>query len=206
MKSAKEMFEELGYKCKSEWPDGYIEYYKKAEQINPKNAEIPYYIGYLYSEQKKWDEAETYLKKAVQLNPESEAQQLLSYAAQNGTLGVLNEGIELYEKQNYTAALSKFNDVLRKEANNAYAYYYRGLIYDEQKQPKLAINDYLNVLKYSKDFPIANYMLAVDYDTLSNYKEAYKYYQKFVSAYTTDDEYLKYAKSRMTELKPFIGS
>lgn len=31
MKSAKEMFEELGYKCKSEWPDGYIEYYKKAK-------------------------------------------------------------------------------------------------------------------------------------------------------------------------------
>ena len=41
---------------------------------------------------------------------------------------------------------------------------------------------------------------------LTNYKEAYKYYQQFVSAYTTDDEYLKYAKSRMTELKPFIGS
>ena len=173
--------------------------------MNPKNAEIPYYIGYLYSEQQKWDEAETYLKKAVQLNPESEAKQLLSYAAQNGTLGVLNEGIELYEKQNYTAALSKFNDVLRKEANNAYAYYYRGLIYDEQKQPKLAINDYLNVLKYSKDFPIANYMAAVDYDNMENYKEAFKYYKKFTAEYMTDDEYLKYAKDRMKELEPYAG-
>ncbi len=99
----------------------------------------------------------------------------------------------------------KFNDVLKKETTNAYAYYYRGLIYDEQKQTKLAIEDYLNVLKYSNDFPIANYMIAVDYDTLSNYKEAYNYYQKFVSGYTTDDEYLKYAKSRMEELKPYVG-
>ena len=138
--------------------------------------------------------AEAYLKKALQLNPQSDAKELLSYVVQNGSLTVLNEGIDLYEKNNYQTALLKFNEVLKKEANNAYAYYYRGLIYDEQKQPKLAINDYLNVLKYSNEFPIANYMLAVDYDTLSNYKEAFKYYQKFISSYSTDDEYLKYAK------------
>lgn len=182
-----------------------IEYYKKAEKINPKNAEIPYYIGYLYSEQQNWALAETYLKKAVTLNPESDAKNLLSYVVQNGSVGILNEGIDLFEKNNFQAALVKFNEVLKKEANNAYAYYYRGLIYDEQKQPKLAISDFLNVLKYSNEFPIANYMLAVDYDTLSNYKEAYKYYKKFTSAYTTDDEYLKYAKTRMEELKAYAG-
>ena len=182
-----------------------IEYYKKAEKINPKNAEIPYYIGYLYSEQQNWALAETYLKKAVALNSESDAKNLLSYVIQNGSVGILNEGIDLFEKNNFQSALVKFNEVLKKESNNAYAYYYRGLIYDEQKQPKLAISDFLNVLKYSNEFPIANYMLAVDYDTLSNYKEAYKYYKKFTSAYTTDDEYLKYAKTRMEELKAYAG-
>ena len=182
-----------------------IEYYKKAEQINPKNAEIPYYIGYLYSEQQNWSLAETYLKKAVGLNPNSDAKELLSYVVQNGSVGILNEGIDLFEKNNFQTAMLKFNDVIKKDAQNAYAYYYRALIYDEQKQPKLAINDYLNVLKYSNEFPIANYMVAIDYDSLNNYKEAYKYYQKFVSSYTTDDEYLKYAKSRMGELKSYAG-
>ncbi len=182
-----------------------IEYYKKAEKINPNNAEIPYYIGYLYSEQQNWTLAENYLNKAIKLNPQSEAKELLSYVTQNGSVSILNEGIDLFEKNNYQNALLKFNEVLRKESSNAYAYYYRGLIYDEQKQHKLAINDYLNVLKYSNEFPIANYMLAVDYDTLENYKEAFKYYQKFISSYTTDDEYLKYAKSRMEDLKPYIG-
>lgn len=182
-----------------------IEYYKKAEQINPKNAEIPYYIGYLYSEQQNWSLAETYLKKAVGLNPNSDAKELLSYVVQNGSVGILNEGIDLFEKNNFQTALLKFNDVIKKDAKNAYAYYYRALIYDEQKQVKLAINDYLNVLKYSNEFPIANYMLAIDYDGLNNYKEAYKYYQKFISSYTTDDEYLKYAKSRMGELKAYAG-
>ena len=183
--------------------DNAIIYYKKAEAINPKNPEIPYYIGYLYSEQQKWNEAEAYLKKAVTLNPESEAKQLLSYVSQNGTLGVLNLGIELYEKKDFAGALAKFGEVLKKESNNAYAYYYRGLIYDEQKQSKLAISDYLNVLKNSKDFPIANYMAAVDYDGLENYKEAFKYYKKFIAEYSTEDEYLKYAKDRIKELEPF---
>lgn len=184
--------------------DNAIAYYKKAEALNTKNAEIPYYIGYLYSEQQKWNEAETYLKKAIELNPNSEAKNLLSYVSQNGTLGVLNSAIDLYEKKNYTEALTKFNDVLKKESTNAYAYYYRGLIYDEQKQTKLAISDYLNVLKNSKEFPIANYMAAIDYDSLENYKEAFKYYKQFTAEYTTDDEYLKYAKTRMKELEPFI--
>lgn len=182
-----------------------IEYYKNAEKINPNNAETPYYIGYLYSEQQNWALAETYLKKAVQKNPQSEAKELLAYVTQNGSLSILNEGIDLFEKNNYQTALAKFNEVLKKEATNAYAYYYRAMIYDEQKQQKLAISDYLNVLKYSNEFPIANYMLAVDYDGLSNYKEAFKYYQQFVSSYTTDDEYLQYAKSRMEELKPYAS-
>ena len=129
----------------------------------------------------------------------------LAYVSQNGSVSILNEGIDLFEKNNFELAMAKFNEVLKKETTNAYAYYYRALIYDEQKQPKLAINDYLNVLKYSNESPIANYMLAVDYDGLSNYKDALKYYQQFVSSYTTDDEYLQYAKSRIEELKNNAG-
>ncbi len=185
--------------------DKAIESYQKAEKLAPNNAEIPYYIGYLYSEQQKWIEAETYLKKAVKLNPNSEAKNLLPYVLQNYSLAALGEAIGLYEKNNFESALTKFNEVLKKEANNAYAYYYRGLIYDEQKKPQLAINDYLQALKNTNELPIANYMLAVDYDSLENYKEAYKYYNTFISAYTTEDEYWQYAKSRMEELKQYVG-
>lgn len=148
-----------------------IENYKKAESISPKNAEIPYYIGYLYSEQQNWIEAAEYLKKATKLNPESEAKNLLNYVMQNLTLAELNSGIGLYESKDFESALVKFNEVIKKEVNNAFAYYYRGLVYDEQKKYKLAVDDY----------------------------------QKFIDIYTTDDDYLKYIKARIEELKPFIG-
>lgn len=152
--------------------DKAIEYYKKAFLINPKNAEIPYYIGYLYSEQQKWNEAEEFLKKSIALNPESEAKNLLPYVMQNFTLTEYNTAVDLFEKNEFESALTKFNNVIKKESNNAFAYYYRGLIFDEQKKYNLAVDDY----------------------------------KKFLSIYTTDDEYLQYIKARIEELRPFIGS
>ena len=151
--------------------DNAIVYYKKAMSVAPMNSEIPYYIGYLYSEQQKWIESESFLRKSLALNPEGEAKNLLSYVMQNLTLANYNEAINLYEGNNFEAALTKFNEVLKKEANNAFAYYYRGLIYDEQKKYKLAIEDY----------------------------------NKFLSIYNNDDEYLQYIKARVEELKPYAS-
>lgn len=182
-----------------------ISYYKKAEEISPNNAEIPYYIGYLYAQQQNWAVSESYLRKAIKMNPQSGANDILSDVVKNNALVILNEGINLYEKNDFVNALNKLNSAISKDEQNSYAYYYRGLIYDELKKTAQAINDYLSVLKYSQDFPIVNYMLAVDYDSLSNYKSAYKYYKEFIQKYTTDDEYLKYAKSRMEELKQYAS-
>ena len=151
--------------------DKAIDYYKKAELLNPKNAEIPYYIGYLFSEQQNWTDAETYLKKAISINPECEAKNLLPYVMQNFTLAQYNDAVSLFEKDQFDAALMKFNDVIKKGTNNSFVYYYRGLIYDEQKKYKLAVDDY----------------------------------NKFMSIYKTDDEYLQYIKARVEELKPYIG-
>ena len=151
--------------------DEAISYYKKAMALAPKKPEIPYYIGYLYSEQQNWVEAENYLKKAISLNPECEAKNLLPYVVQNFALSEYNSAVNLFESNQLESALTKLNDVIKKEYSNAFVYYYRGLIYDEQKKYNLAITDY----------------------------------NKFLSLYTTDDEFLQYIKSRVEELKPFVS-
>ena len=38
-----------------------------------------------------------------------------------------------------------------------------------------------------------------------NYKEAFKYYNEFISSYTKEDEYLKYARERMEQLKEYAS-
>lgn len=141
--------------------DKAIEFYKKAMSIAPKNSEIPYYIGYLYSEQQKWNDAASYLKKSISLNPESEAKTLLPYVMQNFTLAEYNEAVNLYEGNNFEGALTKFNEVIKKESNNAFAYYYRGLIYDEQKKYKQAVNDYSKFMSiYKTDDEYLQYIKA----------------------------------------------
>jgi len=151
--------------------DKAIEYYKKAETVAPKNGEIPYYIGYLYSEKQNWEEAENYLKKALTLNPKSEAKNLLPYVLQNFSIAILDEGVKAFEAKDFESALVKLNELIKKEANNAFAYYYRALIFDEQKKYKLATDDY----------------------------------KKFLTVYTTDDEFLQYVKARVEELKPYAS-
>ena len=151
--------------------DKAIEFYKKAMAISKDNSEIPYYIGYLYSEQQKWAESEEFLKKSIAINPESEAKNLLPYVLQNYTLAEYNVAVGLFEDNNFESALTKFNEIIKKGADNAFVYYYRGLIYDEQKKYKLAVEDY----------------------------------NKFMSVYKTDDEYLQYIKARVEELKPYAS-
>ena len=79
--------------------------------------------------------------------------------------------MELFEDNKFESALTKFNEIVKKGTDNAFVYYYRGLIYDEQKKYKLAVDDY----------------------------------KKFMTVYTTDDEYLQYIKARVEELKPYAS-
>ena len=138
-----------------------IEYYKKAEKFAPKNSEIPYYIGYLYSEQQKWIEADSYLKKSIALNPESEAKTLLKYVEQNLTLAEYNDAVNMFEKNEFESALTKFNSVIKKGMENAFVYYYRGLIYDEQKKYNLAVDDYKQFMSiYTTDDEYLQYIKA----------------------------------------------
>ena len=66
-------------------------------------------------------------------------------------------------------------------------------------------DDYIPLDEYllNKDFEIANYLIAIDYDTLGKYKDAYNYYMLYSNSSAQDDEYKQYAKSRADELKEY---
>ena len=96
------------------------------------------------------------------------------------------------------------NKILTSDPNDSYALYYRGMIYDTQKKYTDAINDYKKAIASNPDLIIINYLIGVDYDMLEQYKNAISYYKSFTSTYKDDDDYLKYAKSRITELEPYV--
>lgn len=181
--------------------DNAINYYKKALELKPFDSDIAYYIAALYGEKEDYASAKEYLQKSVKFNKNN--QNAISYLAsleeaENSQL--LTDAISLYEENNLDASLNKLNQILKTDSNNSYALYYRGMIYDTKAKRNEAISDLKRAYELNKDFAICNYLIAINYDNLGNYKEACKYYNLYANSDVEEDEYKKYAKARVVEL------
>ena len=179
-----------------------IEYYKKAMELDTKNADIPYYIATIYANEDDITNADTYIKMALSKNSNhSKAKELANYIAEKQSEGLLSDAVKLYEAQKYTEAIEIFDKVLKATPTNGNVYYYRALSYDAVNEPKKAIEDYKSVLKYTPETTIAYYSIAVDYDAIENYQSAKEYYQKYVEKTEEENDYKTYAKTRIDEIK-----
>lgn len=182
-----------------------IDYYKKALALKPTDSDVAYYIGALYADIEKYSESEAYLNKALALNKNNgKASELLAQINAQNNASALDDAIKLYENEKYDESLALLNKVIAGDSQNAYALYYRGMIYDAKQKTAEAINDFKKALALNgTDLLILNYMLAADYDTLGKYKEAYGYYLAYANSGVDDDEYKQYAKTRAEELKDY---
>jgi lipoprotein NlpI len=65
-----------------------------------------------------------------------------------------------------------------------------------------AIDDYVKVKSLMPSMEIVYYSLGVDYDTISDFKNAKESYRKYIElSGTANNEYTKYAKKRIIDLK-----
>lgn len=178
-----------------------ITYYQKALQLKPTDSDIAYYIAVLYAENEDLDNAKSYLNKSLAINKNNQkAIEFMQSLNEQQNLNTLNKAIALYEAERYDEAFPIFNQILASDKSNSYAYYYRGMIYDAKEKRNEAINDFKKAYSLNKDFEIANYLIAIDYDTLGNTKEALQYYKAYANSNAEDDEYKQYAKTRAEEL------
>ncbi len=179
-----------------------VEYYKKAMELDTKNADIPYYISTIYANEDDLTNADTYIKMALAKNSNhSKAKEMAEYIAQRQSEGLLNDAVKLYEEQKYKEAIAEFDKVLKVSTTNANVYYYRALSYDAINEPKKAIEDYKAVLKYSPETTIAYYSMAVDYDAIENYQAAKENYKKYVEKTEEENDFKAYAKTRIDEIQ-----
>lgn len=196
MLGAASSYNEMGDKDKA------IEYYKKALEMKKVDSDIAYYIAVLYGEKEDYENAKIYLGKAIAFNKNNkQAIEYLKSIDEMDMGNLLNAAIAKYDSEKYDEALTDFNTLLAKNANNDYALYYRGMIYDSKGQHNEAIADLKKAFELNKDFTICPYMIASNYDSLKNYKEAIKYYQMYADSDVPEDDYKTYAKARAEELK-----
>ena len=185
--------------------DKAIEYYKQALNLAPTNSDIAFYIASLYADKEDMENAKTFAQKSLALNKTNkQAQDLLKSISENIEAQNLDKAIALFDREEYDESLALINQILNTNAKNSYALYYRGMIYDEQKKYAQAISDYKKAISVNPDLIIVNYLIGVDYDMLEQYKNAMSYYKAFTATYSEDDDYLKYAKTRIGELAPYV--
>lgn len=183
-----------------------IEYYKKALQMKPVDSDIAYIIACLYGENEDYASAKEYLQKAIVFNKNNtQAIEYLKSIEETDKSNLLTLAIGLYDENKLDESLVKFNELLSKDSQNAYAYYYRGMIYDSKEKRAEAIADLKKAYSLNNEFKICNYLIASDYDALGKYKDAYEYYVAYANSDVQDDEYKKYAKDRAEELKGNVG-
>lgn len=187
--------------------DKSIEYYKRAFNEDKNDSEVAYYIGVLYAEKENWTSAKIYLQTALKINPKNEdASDLLATVIEQNNVLLINKVIDLYNAKNYDNALKLISQILTEDNKNSYAYYYRGLIYDAQKKTLPAIQEYKKAIQHNPDLVISNYLIATGYDALGQYANAYTYYKKFVNESQSEDDYKKYARTRLHDLKSYAAS
>ena len=175
--------------------------------MDSNDSEVAYYIGVLYAEKENWTSAKIYLQKALKINPKNvNADDLLASVIEQNNILLVNKVINLYNAKDYTNALKLISQILTEDSKNAYAYYYRGLIYDEQEKLLQAIAEYKKAIQYNPDLVISDYLIATAYDKLGQYANAYQYFKKFVNTSQSEDDYKKYARSRLNDLKAYAPS
>ena len=185
--------------------DNAIVYYKKALELSPTNSDIAYYIAALYADKQDVENAKIYAQKSLALNKTNkQAKELLENIASQINSEQLEKAIALFDSEKYDESLNIINNILASNPKEAYALYYRGMIYDTQKKYNEAIKDYKNAITYNPDLIIVNYLIGVDFDMLEQYKNALSYYKAFAATYSEDDDFKKYADDRIKELAPYV--
>lgn len=181
-----------------------ITYYKKALDLKPTDSNIAYYIGILYAEKEDLTNSKAYLEKAIALNKNNtQAIDYLKSVSEQINISQLDNAISLYDNGKYQESKAILTQLITKDAKNAYAYYYLGMIADAENNKNEAINYYKKAINADSNMHIVNYMIAVDYDTMEQYKYAYQYYLAYAGSNAEDNEYKEYAKTRAEELKDY---
>lgn len=176
---AEGVFEQALEANKNDQPDKAIEFFSKIKMTSDDLKEIyataQFNLGILFSEQKKFTEAEEAYKKVRSVDSAEQ------YAKAQNNLG------DLFKLQNqFEKAENSYKNIKRIDSTKLYAVAQKnlGLLYGKQNKFQEAINAYTNIKKTDSIllFAQAQFGLGYLYDKLGNRLVAEKYYKKIKRA------------------------
>lgn len=156
------MYDEAGLGDKA------IEAAKKIVELNPKDSDSLYNLGYMYAKQRRYNEAIESLKKSVQIRPNFEY----------GYLTLANCYVELKQWSKCIETYSKYLEIV---PDNAEAWHAVGVSYMQLKKYEFALEPLLKAVEIRPDFGVAYFNLAITYLNLQENRKAREVYRKLLN-------------------------
>ncbi len=144
-----------------------LDYYNKALQLDPFNAEIYNNRSLIYKELGKYDKAVAGFLKAIHYDP--------TYVKAYNNIGLL-----YLHKKNHSAAIANFRKAIAIDPQNLESYNNLASVYKKQDNPVKARELYQIILKKNPKQLEAHYNLALLYEQEGDYPNAIAHYNRFV--------------------------
>ena len=102
--------------------------------------------------------------------------------------GLCNQGIFYLSSEDYTNALSHFEEAGRKNPGYSTVFFYIGLCKDKPGQYQEAVEPYKRAIRINSDFTEAYSSLGIVYDRLGRYADAIEIYRQLIRMKPEDPE------------------
>lgn len=136
-------------------------HFQKAISIKQDYSEAYNVLGYIYLQQKKWDDAIKMFDKAVSniFYPTPE-------------MAYINMGWAYCKKKDYVKAIDSYNKAIEIKTDIPLPYFYLGLLYKEMNNYKRAIIEFKQAHKVAPNFPDSHFQLGKIYTELKDHERA----------------------------------
>jgi superkiller protein 3 len=145
------------------------------KQVDMLDAEEYLIKGNNAYENKSYDAAIKYYRKAIDINP-------LYVGAYN------NIGVTYYDQKNYAQAINYYQKVVDINPNYANAYNNLGLVYSAQENLTQAIHNYQKAIDIDPNFVMAYNNMGAAYNARKNYAQAINCYKKSIVVDSTSKD------------------
>lgn len=183
-----------------------IEQYDQAIKTSPEQGNGYYYRATVYHQKQVLglairDYKAALDKPALDESYRTQAREAVSALEEAQVSDALTKAMEAYGKQSYTQALNLLSQAEKLSPSEASIYYYRGLVYNDQKKYSAAITQYKKALSFDSTLDDTHYALGIAYENNKQTALAKQSFQTYVKQKAGETSpYTEYAQSRIGAL------
>lgn len=186
-----------------------LDYLNRAIAIDPNNLYTNIQFGNYYYITGDYVTAHKYVDKALKISPSNEFAQLLKDRLnEKDASEYIKQIIFTYENQNYNETKHLISQALKIAPNSSTLRFYQGLTNIAQNNYSAAVDSLYKALELDKTNADIYYYLAIAYDNLSKYENAYNYYKQYLRMLPADSfgdsEKIDYVKNRINKLQTLL--